>query len=202
MEDNVVIDNPPFSIVSKICKYYNEREIPFFLFAPYLTNFSIAAGDENTQHVITDISIIYENGAKVNTSFVTNMDGNLARSCPDLQEALRVENDKNLKLVRKSVPKYDYPDNLLRATDLGYLAKHGVELRIGKESAFFVRELDAQKARKKSIFGSGFLLSERATADRVAADKAALEKKKEDGYGEIIVWRLSNREQEICKRLV
>ena len=32
-EDMVVIDNPPFSIIAKICKYYLERNIKFFLFA-------------------------------------------------------------------------------------------------------------------------------------------------------------------------
>ncbi len=35
--DCVVIDNPPFSIFSKICKFYLDRDIKFFLFAPHLT---------------------------------------------------------------------------------------------------------------------------------------------------------------------
>ena len=39
-ETDVVIDNPPFSIIAQIVKFYNNYEIPFFLFAPYLTNFS------------------------------------------------------------------------------------------------------------------------------------------------------------------
>jgi hypothetical protein len=30
-EDMIVIDNPPFSIITKICKYYLERNIKFFL---------------------------------------------------------------------------------------------------------------------------------------------------------------------------
>ena len=36
----VVIDNPPFSIVSQIVRFYLKRGIKFFLFAPYLTLFS------------------------------------------------------------------------------------------------------------------------------------------------------------------
>ena len=36
----VVVDNPPFSILSKICTFYRDNHIPFFLFAPYLTIFS------------------------------------------------------------------------------------------------------------------------------------------------------------------
>ena len=32
-----VLDNPPFSIVSKIVRFYLDRGIPFFIFAPSLT---------------------------------------------------------------------------------------------------------------------------------------------------------------------
>ena len=44
----VVIDNPPFSIISQICKNYAEWGVDFFLFAPHLTNFSI----QNANHII------------------------------------------------------------------------------------------------------------------------------------------------------
>ena len=33
-DNGVVIDNPPFSIFTKICKFYSENNIPFFLFGP------------------------------------------------------------------------------------------------------------------------------------------------------------------------
>ena len=36
----VVIDNPPFSILTKIVNYYIDKGIKFFLFAPQLTLFS------------------------------------------------------------------------------------------------------------------------------------------------------------------
>lgn len=36
-ENGVVIDNPPFSIFTKICRWYSEKNIPFFLFGPGLT---------------------------------------------------------------------------------------------------------------------------------------------------------------------
>lgn len=39
-EDDVVIDNPPFSILAKIIRFYNENNIKYFLFAPTLTLFS------------------------------------------------------------------------------------------------------------------------------------------------------------------
>lgn len=38
--DSVVLDNPPFSILAKICDFYLGRGIRFFLFAPSLTAFS------------------------------------------------------------------------------------------------------------------------------------------------------------------
>lgn len=64
----VVIDNPPFSIMSKIVKFYTENKIPFFLFAHLNTLFNtIAPG-----YVICYDSVIYENGANVATGFVTS----------------------------------------------------------------------------------------------------------------------------------
>ena len=36
----VVVDNPPFSILSQICRFYNAHGVKYFLFAPALTLFS------------------------------------------------------------------------------------------------------------------------------------------------------------------
>ena len=45
-EGCVVVDNPPFSILSKIVRFYDSRKIRFFLWAPALTLFGLrAAGD-------------------------------------------------------------------------------------------------------------------------------------------------------------
>lgn len=38
----IVVDNPPFSIISEICRWYSERGIKFFLFAPHLTLFPLS----------------------------------------------------------------------------------------------------------------------------------------------------------------
>ena len=65
------------------------------------------------------------------------------------------------------------------------LSSHGVELRIRSDDVQFCRALDAQKAQKKAIFGCGFLLSEKAAAEKAAAKK----------------WELSAREREIVKKL-
>ena len=44
--DCVVLDNPPFSIISEICEWYTERGIKFFMFAPTLTLLGIARGND------------------------------------------------------------------------------------------------------------------------------------------------------------
>ena len=78
----VVIDNPPFSILSQICRWYQEHGVRFFLFAPALSCFSIASGEMNYLPVGCDI--MYENGASVSTSFVTNLGEFKIETPPDL----------------------------------------------------------------------------------------------------------------------
>ena len=85
-EGSVVVDNPPFSILSEICAYYNERKIPFFLFAPTMTIFSTASGKVN--YIVSGCSVVYENGAIVNTSFVTNLGDEKILVAPDLRKRM------------------------------------------------------------------------------------------------------------------
>ena len=76
----VVLDNPPFSILSKICEFYIDRGIAFFLFAPSLTVFSGRSTVLQTNHIICDADITYENGAVVRTAFITSYGGNVAQT--------------------------------------------------------------------------------------------------------------------------
>lgn len=39
-EEDIIIDNPPFSILASILRFYTARGIKFFIFAPALTLFS------------------------------------------------------------------------------------------------------------------------------------------------------------------
>lgn len=71
-EGCVVIDNPPFSLYSKIVRYYEERQIPFFLFGPGLT---LLVQGADVTYIIAKAGVEYENGAVVSTGFVTNMVG-------------------------------------------------------------------------------------------------------------------------------
>lgn len=69
-EDGVVIDNPPFSMFTRICKFYSENDIPFFLFGPGLTIFSCL---KYCSAVIVNRQIRFENGALVKCNFATNL---------------------------------------------------------------------------------------------------------------------------------
>ena len=199
----VVIDNPPFSIISEICEWYTSKRINFFLFAPTLTLLGIMRGSAN--YVACGCGVVYENGASVNTSFVTNMGGNKIVAAADLREILDDENKKNLKKLHRELPKYSYPDEVLTATMLCYMAAHGVSLEISERDAHFIRALDSQKASGKGLFGSGFLLSEKAAAEKAAAEKAAAEKAAaEKAAAEKVntdIWKLSEREWAIVRSL-
>lgn len=184
-----VIDNPPFSIFAEICRWYNQRGIRFFLFGPAKTIFS-GSGLDGINYVICGLSIMYDNGASVDTSFVTNMGQYKIMVAPDLYEAIKAADDENRKEVTKSLPKYDYPDHVLTAARIQRIAKYGQSLRIRAEDCAFIRALDSQRGAGKAVFGGGFLLSEKAAAEKAAAEKAGAK-----------TWELSEREKEIIRRL-
>ena len=194
--DCVVIDNPPFSILSSICNWYNDHGVRFFLFAPSLTLFSVCHGRFN--YVSSDARIVYENGAKVNTSFVTNMGNAKIHCAPDLNRAIKQANYNNLRAAPKKLSRKAYRDNVCTNMRAGYISKNGIELRINAEDVYFVRALDAQNTDKLKIYGDGFLLSQEAAAAFRAAMEAAREKDTTKDNG---TWELSAREYEIVKKL-
>ena len=193
----VVVDNPPFSILSEICTWYISKNIKFFLFAPGTT----IMGVRNTQKVITGNTIVYENGAGVGTSFVTNMDEYEIRSAPDLYENIEKANKENLKKLHKELPKYEYPLECVRQTDFQKLSKRGQFFGVRKDECCMIRVLDSQKEYNKAIFGAAYLISERAAAERAAAERAAAERAAAEREEIKTVWKLSERERQIIKLL-
>ena len=180
----VVIDNPPFSIMAKIVRFYHAQGVRYFLFAPYLKNFCIGSGGAGVNHVIAPCTVRYENGAMVDTSFVTNLGDDFILTAPDLMDAIKKANDANMKVVKKSLPKYVYPDCVITSAAVGYLCTHHTQFALKRSECAFIRKLDAQG--DNSIFGGGYIISERAAAERAAAERAAA-----------TVWTLSPREREI-----
>lgn len=188
--DCVVIDNPPFSILSEIHKWYTANEIKFFLFAPNLTMFS--TGQKNVNYVLCDETITYENGAEVNTSFITNLGNKFIRTAPVLKQKIKEENKKNN--IKKQFPKYKYPANVVSAALLNKISS--IDFEIDKNQAHFVGKLDLQNGKK--IYGGGFLISNEKALELKAAELKAAELKIDTN---VFVWELSEREKEIISRL-
>ncbi|SFG13028.1 hypothetical protein [Prevotella sp. KH2C16] len=173
-DNAIVIDNPPFSIYSEIVRYYLRVGIEFFLFAPHLTLFN----DMDCTFYVIGADVVYENGATVKTSFVTNIpSGNRIVVDADFRKALEAasKKDKKDRSQKKRLPKYQYSDNITTSALLGRLTKNQ-RFAIRKDECLYVRNLDALKAIGKSLFGGGFLLTEKAAAEKAAAEKAAAEK--------------------------
>lgn len=205
----VVIDNPPFSILSKIVKFYTQKKIRFFLFAPALTLFSTAAGSMN--YIPVGVGVTYENGAEVATSFITNMGPYKIDTAPDLYRIVLEADQESYGKSSNELPNYQYPDEVLTPATIVKWAKKGANIQIKPEEAYFVRKLDSMAG--KAIFGGGFLIGkaavERAAVEKVEAEKKALERALENKEAAeraaaekgVTEWRLSKREQEIVDRL-
>ena len=184
-EDHVVIDNPPFSIISKICRFYIDNNVPFFLFAPHLTLF---ASDIDVTHIVVGGNITYENGAVVKTSFLSNMFGD----AKIIGDAGLYEKFKKLEASGKvALPKYEYPDNVVTVSAISFMVEKGVSIKIDKKSTKHCRGLASQKTHGKAIFGAGFLISEKAAAEKAAAEKVYT-----------MIWELSEKEMQIIRSLV
>ena len=206
-EGCTVLDNPPFSILAKICSFYLDKGIRFFLFSPALTAFSGKKVFSRMNHIICDADVVYENGAVVQTAFVTNLSGDIvAQTAPDLGELIKgaVKKSRN----KNHLPKYEYPDNVLTAAMLGRYSKHGIKWKIKKESCMLISKLDAQEKLGKAIYGGGLLISDRDAKIRKMSEEYIKRKKMSEEYikrkkmsEESYKLELSDREKEIVKRL-
>ena len=187
-----VLDNPPFSILAKICEFYIDRKIAFFLFAPGMTAFSGKNVAMRMNHLICDASIEYENGAVAKTAFVTSYGGDIvAQTAPALGRAINDAVSRLRKEKVRTLPKYIYPDNVVTAAMMQRLAHYGIEFSVKRNECKLISGLDAQQEKGKTIFGSGLLLSNRKAAERAAAERAAAER------AAAHVWKLSEREKAI-----
>ena len=113
-----VVDNPPFSCFASIVRWYMERGIPFFLF--YQSQTAILNIRHGAAIVMTNASITYANGAKVSTSFFTNM----------LQPDIALMTDPQLRIElmeangpKKTKPKTELPDDVLSFGTLNRICK-------------------------------------------------------------------------------
>lgn len=193
--DCVVIDNPPFSIISQIVRWYEARGVKYFLFAPGLTLFNLLKSHEDVGCVIIHDSIKYQNGAKVATGFVTNLSDARVHVSPQLNravlEAQKQERSNNAQAARKRIV---WPDEIISAATLKMIAPY-TELKIGRDECAHITKLGNTKT---VIFGSGMLVSERIAARVKAARVKAARANTVKGAEHI---ELSEREREIVRRL-
>lgn len=187
----VVLDNPPFSCLARIVRFYTERQILYFLFAPGLTALGL------TRHgagiVYADSRITYHNGAVVNTAFATSYGDNVVEIAPDLGEAIKAAQRKGPSIRRVA---YQYPANLMTTQAALALARNGIPYALPRREAVFIRALDAMRADGKGAFGGALLISDHAAARKATAEHAVPHTDTPTR-----VWELSDREKAIIKEL-
>ena len=186
----VVLDNPPFSILKKIVRFYLDRGIDFFIFADARTcgwYFEIA------NVVLSATNIVYDNGADVRTAFITNMGEDKIRVSAELHDII----DKAQPKETADLQAYAYPDNLVTSMLLDRLAGYGSEFSI--KHIEFIKKMDDGN----EIYGGGALVSdamaERVKAERVKAERVKAERVKAERVK--IKVELSEREREIIRQL-
>ena len=186
----IVVDNPPFSILSNIVKFYVERDIKFFLFAPTLV--SIVRLSDICTALCVGVDIEYENGAVVTTGFVTNLEPPEIRmkTSPSLYAAVNTANKENQKSKKRQLSKYSYPLEVVSSAAIYPYSRYGIDFVIPRSESVRISSLDAQRKSKKAVFGGGLLISERLKAEREKAEREKAER-----------WQLSEREKEIIKSL-
>ena len=194
-DEMVVIDNPPFSIITKICKYYIKNNVKFFLFCPHLTAFT---SDIDCTHIIASADITYENGATIKTAFVSNIFGDIKI----IGDADLHQKFKEIQLRDKiNLPKYEYPNNIITVSKVSYCVEKGINLTFDKKDLKHYSGMDAQKKHGKSLFGSGFICSDKAAAEAAQAAAEAAQAAAEAKKNNVIIWELSEKEKEIIKSL-
>ncbi len=206
--DCVVVDNPPFSILAEIISFFEKNKIKYFLFAPTLTLFS----SSSSTALPIAAAVRYENGANVNTSFLTNLEPRniRARSCPELYALMKKANEDNLRKQQKELPRYEYDKHVVTSTMVAQFSRYGIDFVVPRDESERIGGLDSQKKFGKGIFGSGFLISDRVKVERekVEREKAEREKaerekaEREKAEREKVErWELSQKELEIIARL-
>ena len=181
----VVVDNPPFSIFLKIVRFYTTRNIPFFLFGPAVTMMNAT---KLCSVIMTYNTIIFENGAKVNIGFASNLFGDIvAMSAPRLGDLITACDSQKQQSKKKQ--QYRIPNEVITFSKLQTIAKGGGSFCLRRcDVAAVIDDLDLHP---KEMFGTALLVS-RAKAEEARA-------KAEEARA--IQVELSDRERRLVERL-
>lgn len=192
--DAYVIDNPPFSILSEIRRFYIEKGIKYFLFAPSLM--CIRRNIDDTI-ICAHSDVIFSNGAIVKISFATNAANREFRliTAPAFRKRLEeiFENDRKIYgNETKKLKKYIAPKNTFSSRDIALISR--TEFMIRRTESRTVSNIGRIKQ-----YGDAYLLSDRAAAELEKARAAAeLEKSR---AATAIQLNFTPEQEEIIKQL-
>ena len=180
----VVIDNPPFSIMAQIIDFYQERAIRFFLFCDMRTGGTTAIRRDGVTFIATNSAVTYENGASVNTAFVTNMTPELAiRTAPELKgriaEAQKVENEQKKIIHHEST-----------VVIARLMAISGVDYELKRDD---IVTFNNCSKTVKNIYGAFGLVGELKAAELKAAELKAAERVELEPMDFEIIKMLNNK---------
>ena len=189
-ENGIVIDNPPFSIFTKIVRFYSHEKIPFFLFGPGMT---IASCCKYCTAVIVAEQIAFDNGAQIRCNFASNLYGDtMITTAPLLGDLLaQCQSQK----PRNPLPSYQYPDNVLSVSDMQTIARNGEVFSVSRSEAVIIRDLDLHP-KAGGLFGDHLLLSMAKAREKEEVKRRTTEK-----THPTIPISLSERERRIIEKL-
>ena len=190
-EDGIVIDNPPFSLFTKICEFYSAHRIPFFIFGPGMT---ITSCCRFCTAVVLACDTIFENGAKVHCGFATNLLGDeIIRNAPLLNKLITSCPSQD---ITNHFPTFEYPTELLSISDMKTMCRGGVDFSVKRSEAFITKKLDY----KGNLYGDHFLLSDAKSAEKKRLKEIA-KQQLTTGTKNAVKIELSQRERRIVERL-
>lgn len=162
-ENGVVIDNPPFSLFTKIVWFFTRHDIPFFLFGPGLT---IASACKYCTAVVINESVTFDNGANVRLNFASNLYGDtMMTTAPALGRMIAGCPSQRPK---KPLPSYEYPSEVLSVSDMQTIARNGIEFSVRRDECCLIRDLDLHP-KKGGLFGDHLLISKAKAEEKEAA---------------------------------
>lgn len=189
----VVYDNPPFSIMTQIVKYYQDKGIKFLLYCPTLSSLHLA---QYCTFIVLDMSVTYANGAVVNTSFLTNLLPDdisvmtLRRCLKDRLYGLASQPDKGVGVVPRN-----YPPNWLTVKALTAIARNDVQMTWYRDKMQYIRGNEVCEGVQ--VFGGYFINSD----GQAEAQNKALILAEENRRNKVVQIELSSEEQAIVNEL-
>ena len=172
-KNDVVIDNPPFSMTTEITKWYIKHDIPFFLFINGLYAVSLSRGLHGKATVIAtnaNVSFYHKpNNKTIKLGFVTNLEPkNII-----IRGDATLTNKLNSLTTKKTLNKFKYPENLIKNSDILAAIHRGVELELTTNNCLFEDNLDYNKEHKlNAVHGGCYLVDDNVYNEY----KAAIEK--------------------------